>query len=327
MIRKIGILTSGGDSPGMNAAVVSVARCAAAHDIQLMGIKRGYNGLLGLSENPEDDIAALDLETVLDIADQRGTFLRTARCDEFKKPEVQRQCADNLRKLGIDALVVIGGDGSFNGAAKLACETDIKVACIPGTIDNDLNYTDYTLGFDTAVNTVLNAVNNIRDTMSSHDRACIVEVMGRSCGDIALFSAIGGGADAVVTPEKGLDLDALAAQLKQGEKLGKSSNIILLSEGVCSAQSLKEQLAAVTDMTLRTVTLGHVQRGGSPSLRDRLLAARFGVKAIECLIAGKKAVAVGVRNEEIVADDLQKALAYPAADRSELFKVCEILCR
>ena len=190
-----------------------------------------------------------------------------------------------------------------------------------------MNYTDYTLGFDTAVNTVLNAVNNIRDTMSSHDRACIVEVMGRSCGDIALFSAIGGGADAVVTPEKGLDLDALAAQLKQGEKLGKSSNIILLSEGVCSAQSLKEQLAAVTDMTLRPVTLGHVQRGGSPSLRDRLLAARFGVKAIECLIAGKKAVAVGVRNEEIVADDLQKALAYPAADRSELFKVCEILCR
>ena len=177
------------------------------------------------------------------------------------------------------------------------------------------------------MNTVLNAVNNIRDTMSSHDRACIVEVMGRSCGDIALFSAIGGGADAVVTPEKGLDLDALAAQLKQGEKLGKSSNIILLSEGVCSAQSLKEQLAAVTDMTLRTVTLGHVQRGGSPSLRDRLLAARFGVKAIECLIAGKKAVAVGVRNEEIVADDLQKALAYPAADRSELFRVCEILCR
>ena len=210
---------------------------------------------------------------------------------------------------------------------KVACETDIKVACIPGTIDNDLNYTDYTLGFDTAVNTVLNAVNNIRDTMSSHDRVCIVEVMGRSCGDIALFSAIGGGADAVVTPEKGLDLDALAAQLKQGEKLGKSSNIILLSEGVCSAQSLKEQLAAVTDMTLRTVTLGHVQRGGSPSLRDRLLAARFGVKAIECLIAGKNAAAVGGRNEEIVADDLQKALVYPAADRSELFKVCEILCR
>ena len=282
---------------------------------------RGYEGLL------KGDIFRMFRHSVTDIIQRGGTILKTARSERFFDEEGRKEARDRLAALGIEGLVVIGGDGSFNGAAKLACETDIKVACIPGTIDNDLNYTDYTLGFDTAVNTVLNAVNNIRDTMSSHDRACIVEVMGRSCGDIALFSAIGGGADAVVTPEKGLDLDALAAQLKQGEKLGKSSNIILLSEGVCSVQSLKEQLAAVTDMTLRTVTLGHVQRGGSPSLRDRLLAARFGVKAIECLIAGKKAVAVGVRNEEIVADDLQKALAYPAADRSELFKVCEILCR
>ena len=282
---------------------------------------RGYKGLV------YNEIVEFKSQSVSNIIQLGGTILKTARSQEFTTAEGRKAAYDNMVAAGINALVVIGGDGSFNGAAKLACETDIKVACIPGTIDNDLNYTDYTLGFDTAVNTVLNAVNNIRDTMSSHDRACIVEVMGRSCGDIALFSAIGGGADAVVTPEKGLDLDALAAQLKQGEKLGKSSNIILLSEGVCSAQSLKEQLAAVTDMTLRTVTLGHVQRGGSPSLRDRLLAARFGVKAIECLIAGKKAVAVGVRNEEIVADDLQKALAYPAADRSELFKVCEILCR
>ena len=162
LIRKIGILTSGGDSPGMNAAVVSVARCAAAHDIQLMGIKRGYNGLLGLSENPEDDIAALDLETVLDIADQRGTFLRTARCDEFKKPEVQRQCANNLRKLGIDALVVIGGDGSFNGAMHLS-ELGIPCVGIPGTIDNDLGYTEATLGYDTAVNVCVDAVRSIRD--------------------------------------------------------------------------------------------------------------------------------------------------------------------
>ena len=243
---------------------------------------RGYEGLL------KGDIFRMFRHSVTDIIQRGGTILKTARSERFFDEEGRKEARDRLAALGIEGLVVIGGDGSFNGAAKLACETDIKVACIPGTIDNDLNYTDYTLGFDTAVNTVLNAVNNIRDTMSSHDRACIVEVMGRSCGDIALFSAIGGGADAVVTPEKGLDLDALAAQLKQGEKLGKSSNIILLSEGVCSAQSLKEQLAAVTDMTLRTVTLGHVQRGGSPSLRDRLLAARFGVKAIECLIAGKK---------------------------------------
>ncbi|MBS6583237.1 MAG: 6-phosphofructokinase [Subdoligranulum sp.] len=320
-MKKIAVLTSGGDAPGMNACIRAAVRFGLSQNMEMYGVMRGYEGLL------KGDIFRMFRHSVTDIIQRGGTILKTARSERFFDEEGRKEARDRLAALGIEGLVVIGGDGSFNGAAKLACETDIKVACIPGTIDNDLNYTDYTLGFDTAVNTVLNAVNNIRDTMSSHDRACIVEVMGRSCGDIALFSAIGGGADAVVTPEKGLDLDALAAQLKQGEKLGKSSNIILLSEGVCSAQSLKEQLAAVTDMTLRTVTLGHVQRGGSPSLRDRLLAARFGVKAIECLIAGKKAVAVGVRNEEIVADDLQKALAYPAADRSELFKVCEILCR
>ena len=320
-MKKIAVLTSGGDAPGMNACIRAAVRFGLSQNMEMYGVMRGYEGLL------KGDIFRMFRHSVTDIIQRGGTILKTARSERFFDVEGRKEARDRLAALGIEGLVVIGGDGSFNGAAKLACETDIKVACIPGTIDNDLNYTDYTLGFDTAVNTVLNAVNNIRDTMSSHDRACIVEVMGRSCGDIALFSAIGGGADAVVTPEKGLDLDALAAQLKQGEKLGKSSNIILLSEGVCSAQSLKEQLAAVTDMTLRTVTLGHVQRGGSPSLRDRLLAARFGVKAIECLIAGKKAVAVGVRNEEIVADDLQKALAYPAADRSELFRVCEILCR
>lgn len=320
-MKKIAVLTSGGDAPGMNACIRAAVRFGLSQNMEMYGVMRGYEGLL------KGDIFRMFRHSVTDIIQRGGTILKTARSERFFDEEGRKEARDRLAALGIEGLVVIGGDGSFNGAAKLDCETDIKVACIPGTIDNDLNYTDYTLGFDTAVNTVLNAVNNIRDTMSSHDRACIVEVMGRSCGDIALFSAIGGGADAVVTPEKGLDLDALAAQLKQGEKLGKSSNIILLSEGVCSAQSLKEQLAAVTDMTLRTVTLGHVQRGGSPSLRDRLLAARFGVKAIECLIAGKKAVAVGVRNEEIVADDLQKALAYPAADRSELFKVCEILCR
>lgn len=320
-MKKIAVLTSGGDAPGMNACIRAAVRFGLSQNMEMYGVMRGYEGLL------KGDIFRMFRHSVTDIIQRGGTILKTARSERFFDEEGRKEARDRLAALGIEGLAVIGGDGSFNGAAKLACETDIKVACIPGTIDNDLNYTDYTVGFDTAVNTVLNAVNNIRDTMSSHDRACIVEVMGRSCGDIALFSAIGGGADAVVTPEKGLDLDALAAQLKQGEKLGKSSNIILLSEGVCSAQSLKEQLAAVTDMTLRTVTLGHVQRGGSPSLRDRLLAARFGVKAIECLIAGKKAVAVGVRNEEIVADDLQKALAYPAADRSELFKVCEILCR
>lgn len=249
-MKKIAVLTSGGDAPGMNACIRAAVRFGLSKNMEMYGVMRGYEGLL------KGDIFRMFRHSVTDIIQRGGTILKTARSERFFDEEGRKEARDRLAALGIEGLVVIGGDGSFNGAAKLACETDIKVACIPGTIDNDLNYTDYTLGFDTAVNTVLNAVNNIRDTMSSHDRVCIVEVMGRSCGDIALFSAIGGGADAVVTPEKGLDLDALAAQLKQGEKLGKSSNIILLSEGVCSAQSLKEQLAAVTDMTLRTVTLG-----------------------------------------------------------------------
>ena len=206
MIRKIGILTSGGDSPGMNAAVVSVARCAAAHGIQLMGIKRGYNGLLGLSENPEDDIAALDLETVLDIADQRGTFLRTARCDEFKKPEVQRQCANNLRKLGIDALVVIGGDGSFNGAMHLS-ELGIPCVGIPGTIDNDIACSEYTIGYDTAMNTAVEAIDKLRDTTQSHDRCSVVEVMGHHAGYIALNVGIATGALAVLLPERPFDFE------------------------------------------------------------------------------------------------------------------------
>lgn len=244
-MKKIAVLTSGGDAPGMNACIRAAVRFGLSKNMEMYGVMRGYEGLL------KGDIFRMFRHSVTDIIQRGGTILKTARSERFFDEEGRKEARDRLAALGIEGLVVIGGDGSFNGAAKLACETDIKVACIPGTIDNDLNYTDYTLGFDTAVNTVLNAVNNIRDTMSSHDRACIVEVMGRSCGDIALFSAIGGGADAVVTPEKGLDLDALAAQLKQGEKLGKSSNIILLSEGVCSAQSLKEQLAAVTDMTFK----------------------------------------------------------------------------
>ena len=229
MIRKIGILTSGGDSPGMNAAVVSVARCAAAHDIQLMGIKRGYNGLLGLSENPEDDIAALDLETVLDIADQRGTFLRTARCDEFKKPEVQRQCADNLRKLGIDALVVIGGDGSFNGAMHLS-ELGIPCVGIPGTIDNDLGYTEATLGYDTAVNVCVEAVRSIRATSRSHDRPAVVQVMGRNAGDIAMKTAMATGAEMVVVPEMDWDVDVLAARLNGLIAKGNTRATLIIGE-------------------------------------------------------------------------------------------------
>ena len=229
MIRKIGILTSGGDSPGMNAAVVSVARCAAMNGIQLMGIKRGYNGLLGLSKNPEDDICALDLETVLDIADQRGTFLRTARCVEFKQPEVRRQAAENLRQLGIDALVVIGGDGSFTGAMYL-CELGIPCVGIPGTIDNDLGYTEATLGYDTAVNVCVEAVRSIRATSRSHDRPHVVQVMGRNCGDIAMKTAMATGAEMLIVPEVEWDVDEVAARLNCLIEQGNTRATLVISE-------------------------------------------------------------------------------------------------
>jgi 6-phosphofructokinase 1 len=202
-IKRIGILTSGGDSPGMNAAVVSVARCAAQKGLQLMGIKRGYNGLLGLSDNPEDDIEYLDPETVLDIMDMRGTYLRTARCLPFLQPEVRKKAAEDLLRQGIQALVVIGGDGSYHGALEL-CKLGVPCIGIPGTIDNDLSYTEATLGYDTAVNVCVDAVRSIRATSRSHDRPAVVQVMGRNCGDIAMRTTIATGAEMVIVPERAL---------------------------------------------------------------------------------------------------------------------------
>ena len=324
LIRKIGILTSGGDSPGMNAAVVSVARCAAAHDIQLMGIKRGYNGLLGLSENPEDDIAALDLETVLDIADQRGTFLRTARCDEFKKPEVQRQCADNLRKLGIDALVVIGGDGSFNGAMHLS-ELGIPCVGIPGTIDTDLGYTEATLGYDTAVNVCVEAVRSIRATSRSHDRPAVVQVMGRNSGDIAMKTAMATGAEMVVVPEMDWDVDVLAARLNGLIAKGNTRATLVIGEHcwhkmkefdwrtflndngkvVYPGEPINaERLASILKrkcggIEARATVIGYTQRGAQPTAQDSAFAFEAGHLAVQLLNRGITNQAIGIRHGRV----------------------------
>ena len=333
MIRKIGILTSGGDSPGMNAAVVSVARCAAMNGIQLMGIKRGYNGLLGLSKNPEDDICALDLETVLDIADQRGTFLRTARCVEFKQPEVRRQAAENLRQLGIDALVVIGGDGSFTGAMYL-CELGIPCVGIPGTIDNDLAYTEMTLGYDTAVNSCIDDIRSIRATSRSHDRPGVVEVMGRHCGDIALKAAAGSGAEICLVPEVSWSIQEAADRLSRLIDMGNPRATVVVAEGAwdsmqpadwrryliesgvkgiheddpINTEKLALLLKHKCKCEARPTVLGYTQRGRTPSAYDSWFAFEAGNLAVNLLRNGIGNQVIGIKDGRVYYLPIAEAL-------------------
>ena len=346
MIRKIGILTSGGDSPGMNAAVVSVARCAAMNGIQLMGIKRGYNGLLGLSKNPEDDICALDLETVLDIADQRGTFLRTARCVEFKQPEVRRQAAENLRELGIDALVVIGGDGSFTGAMYL-CELGIPCVGIPGTIDNDLGYTEATLGYDTAVNVCVEAVRSIRATSRSHDRPHVVQVMGRNCGDIAMKTAMATGAEMLIVPEVEWDVDEVAARLNRLIEQGNTRATLVISEHcwdnmkpfdwrkflndngktVYPGEPISaEYLASILKRKcggaeVRSTVIGYTQRGAQPTAQDSAFAFEAGHQAVQLLNRGIANQAIGIRHGRVFNMPIIDALSMKKTFDREMYNL------
>lgn len=346
MIRKIGILTSGGDSPGMNAAVVSVARCAAMNGIQLMGIKRGYNGLLGLSKNPEDDICALDLETVLDIADQRGTFLRTARCVEFKQPEVRRQAAENLRQLGIDALVVIGGDGSFTGAMYL-CELGIPCVGIPGTIDNDLGYTEATLGYDTAVNVCVEAVRSIRATSRSHDRPHVVQVMGRNCGDIAMKTAMATGAEMLIVPEVEWDVDEVAARMNRLIEQGNTRATLVISEHcwdnmkpfdwrkflndngktVYPGEPISaEYLASILKRKcggaeVRSTVIGYTQRGAQPTAQDSAFAFEAGHQAVQLLNRGIANQAIGIRHGRVFNMPIIDALSMKKTFDREMYNL------
>lgn len=346
MIRKIGILTSGGDSPGMNAAVVSVARCAAMNGIQLMGIKRGYNGLLGLSKNPEDDICALDLETALDIADQRGTFLRTARCVEFKQPEVRRQAAENLRQLGIDALVVIGGDGSFTGAMYL-CELGIPCVGIPGTIDNDLGYTEATLGYDTAVNVCVEAVRSIRATSRSHDRPHVVQVMGRNCGDIAMKTAMATGAEMLIVPEVEWDVDEVAARLNCLIEQGNTRATLVISEHcwdnmkpfdwrkflndngktVYPGEPISaEYLASILKRKcggaeVRSTVIGYTQRGAQPTAQDSAFAFEAGHQAVQLLNRGIANQAIGIRHGRVFNMPIIDALSMKKTFDREMYNL------
>ncbi|MBL4931560.1 MULTISPECIES: 6-phosphofructokinase [Clostridium] len=317
-MKKIAILTSGGDAPGMNAAIRAVARTAIHNGLEVVGIQRGYAGLIN------GELTPMDRRSVSDIIQRGGTVLRTARCLEFKKEEVRERAAKILKTYGVDALVVIGGDGSFTGA-KLLSKLGVKTVGLPGTIDNDLAYTDFTIGFDTALNTVLDAINKLRDTSTSHERVSVVEVMGRNCGDLALYAGVAGGAESIIIPEKGFDRDELCRQILEGKKDGKMHNLILVAEGVGGADDLAKYIEEITGIETRATILGHIQRGGSPTAFDRVLASRLGHRAVEVLLEGKTARVIGLRNNQVIDDDIDEALAMERKFDDQLFKISEAL--
>ncbi|RZK41597.1 MAG: 6-phosphofructokinase [Pedobacter sp.] len=295
-IKNIGVLTSGGDSPGMNAAIRAVVRASLYHNLKVTGILRGYEGLI------QADFIPMEGKSVANIIQRGGTILKTARCDAFRTPEGRALAHKNLVDSDIDALIVIGGDGTFTGADLFSKEFDFPIVGLPGTIDNDLAGTDFTIGYDTAINTVVNAVDKIRDTAESHDRLFIVEVMGRDSGLIALRSGIGVGAEAIMIPEAQMGVSDLVHRIETGRK-DKASKIIIVAEGdeaggaYVVGEALKEKFP---NSDIRISVLGHIQRGGKPSCMDRVLASRFGVAAVEGLLEGKTDVMVGQINREIV---------------------------
>ncbi|KZL93295.1 6-phosphofructokinase [Clostridium magnum] len=317
-MRTIGVLTSGGDAPGMNAAIRAVVRAGLAKGFNVMGVRRGYSGLIS------GEIIPLDRHSVADIIQRGGTILRTARCEEFKTEEGRKRGANILRTFGIDGLVVIGGDGSFKGA-QLLSKLGISTVGLPGTIDNDLPYTEYTIGFDTANNTVLDAINKLRDTSTSHERVSIVEVMGRNCGDIALYAGLAGGAESIIVPEKGYDKDKLCRTILEGKMRGKMHNLIILAEGIGGAEELAQQVEEITGIETRATKLGHIQRGGSPTCMDRVWASRMGYRAIELIEEGKSSRVVGVRDGRIFDMDIDEALSVPRQFDEKLYEIANAL--
>lgn len=300
MLRRVGVLTSGGDSPGMNASIRAVTRTALYHGLEVIGIRRGYEGLL------DGDFVPMTRSTVGGILMHGGTILRTARCPEFMRPEGVNAGVSKLKENDIDALVVIGGDGSFHGAFELH-KRGVQVVGVPGTIDNDMAGTDCTIGFDTACNTALECISKLRDTASSHDRMFIVEVMGRHAGFLALETAVACGAEFVLVPEIPADIEAIIKKIHYAKEHGKTHSIIVLAEGVMPAHELADKLKGRCDYDPRIVVLGHIQRGGAPSSFDAVLASRLGYAAVECLLAGQSGVMVGRVKGEILASPLQRA--------------------
>ena len=317
-MKKIAVLTSGGDAPGMNAAIRAVVRYGIDKELNVMGVRRGYAGLIN------GEIFEMTRHSVSDIIHRGGTILKTARCEEMKTEEGRKKAVNVLNVFGIDGLIIIGGDGSFKGAQVLS-KLGVATIGLPGTIDNDLAYTDITIGFDTALNTVLDAINKIRDTSSSHERVSVVEVMGRNCGDIALYSSIAGGAEKVIIPEKGYDLNDLCKTILEGKRRGKLHNLVILAEGVGGAKELASKVEEITGIESRATVLGHIQRGGHPSSFDRILASRLGAKAVDLLIEGKSSRVVGRRDGAIIDMDIDEALSMKSEVNEKLYELSRIL--
>ena len=302
-IKTIGVLTSGGDAPGMNAAIRAVVRTALNKGLKVKGIQKGYNGLLN------DEIIDMDKRSVADIIQRGGTVLYTARCMEFMTEEGQKRGAEVCRKHGIDGIVVIGGDGSFRGAQKLAAQ-GINTIGLPGTIDLDIACTDYTIGFDTAVNTAMEAIDKVRDTSTSHERVSIIEVMGRNAGYIALWCGIANGAEDILLPEKyDYDEQKIINNIIENRKKGKKHHIIINAEGIGHSQAMAKRIEAATGIETRATILGHMQRGGSPTCKDRVYASTMGALAVDVLLEGKTKRVIGYKNGEYVDFDINEALA------------------
>lgn len=319
MVTKIGILTSGGDSPGMNAAIRSVTRCALGAGIDVVGIRDGYRGLI------EEKFEVFTKNSVSDILSRGGTILGSARLPEFKNEDVQDKAVASLKKHGIDALVVIGGDGSYRGALALT-KKGINCIGLPGTIDNDIPGTDYTIGFDTALNTCVECVDKLRDTSSSHHRCSVVEVMGNRCGDLAIYTAITAGCEVCITPETGYDEQELLERLRYLDKsLHKNHAIVVVSEKLTDVDALANKITNNTGFSARATILGHIQRGGSPSPKDRLLASQMGEKAIDLLMNGIGGHCVGVIDNKITSLPIDQALKGTSNSRKFLYRLFERL--
>ncbi len=322
-MKRIALLTSGGDAPGMNAAIRAVVRACSYYQLECVGVFRGYQGLI------EGDFKELGPRSVKNIINRGGTMLKSARSEEFRTKAGRQVAYDHLKESNIDALVVIGGDGTFTGASIFNTEFNFPIVGIPGTIDNDISGTDYTIGYDTALNTVVEAIDKIRDTANSHNRLFLVEVMGRDAGDIALNAGIGAGAEEILIPEQNLGRDRLIASLKRSKKSGKSSSIVVVAEGDQIGKNIFELAEYIRQHTdeyeVKVTVLGHIQRGGAPSCYDRVLASRLGVGAIDALLEGKRDVMIGISNSKIVHVPFEIAIKGENEIDLDLIRVADII--
>ena len=318
-IKTVAVLTSGGDAPGMNAAVRAVVRTGIYNGLKVLGVNKGYEGLLN------GDIEELQLRSVGDIIQRGGTVLQTARSNEFNTKAGLEKAMSMAKVFGIDALVIIGGDGSFRGAKDIS-ELGLNVVGIPGTIDNDISCTEYTIGYDTAMNTVLDAIDKIRDTSYSHERCSVLEVMGRKAGWIAVNCGIAGGAEAIILPEKEFDINKdIIIPIVEGRNRGKKHYLVIVAEGVGGAVDIAKYIEEKTEITTRATILGYIQRGGSPTITDRVMGSRLGAKAIQCLVDGKKNRIIAVQDNKIVDIDIIEALNMKKTIDNELFALSKIL--